>query len=148
MKWLLNLFWRDADLCIGGRANPYLKRWYLIPRNRWLNVYLHKFLRDDDDRALHDHPWHSVSLVLWGGYREIYKRGGSVLERDVTPGMVLYRPATFAHRVMLKGGVCWTLFLTGNRIREWGFHCPQGWRHWRQFTTGFNGEEIVRGCEP
>ncbi|SID67872.1 Protein of uncharacterised function (DUF550) [Mycobacteroides abscessus subsp. abscessus] len=48
---------------------PYLLRWYVIPRNRWLNIYLHKFLRDDDDRALHDHPWWFVSLMLWGQYK-------------------------------------------------------------------------------
>jgi hypothetical protein len=37
--------------------------------------------------------------------------------------------------------------LTGPRIREWGFWCPQGWRHWRAFTSGRNGETIGRGCE-
>lgn len=53
---LFRPFWRAPDFYIGGNANPYLLRWWVIPRNRFFNVYLHKFLRDDDDRALHDHP--------------------------------------------------------------------------------------------
>jgi hypothetical protein len=48
---------RRPDFIIGGADNPYLLRWWIIPRNRWCNVYLHKILRDDDPRALHDHPW-------------------------------------------------------------------------------------------
>ena len=37
----------------------YLSRWHIIPRNRYFNIYLHKFVGSDDDRALHDHPWRS-----------------------------------------------------------------------------------------
>lgn len=66
---------RKPDLCIGGEDSPYLKRWWLIPRNRFFNVYLHQFLKDDDDRALHDHPWWSVSFLLKGRLREITKKG-------------------------------------------------------------------------
>ncbi len=42
---------RKPDFIIGGPENPYLLRWYLIPQNRFFNVYLHKILRSDDDRA-------------------------------------------------------------------------------------------------
>lgn len=54
----------------GGPRRPYLTRWHIIPRNRWFNLYLHKFVHGDDDRALHDHPWVSASLLLEGRYRE------------------------------------------------------------------------------
>lgn len=47
---------RPPDVVIGGDASPYMRRWWVIPRNRRFNVYLHHFLRSDDDRALHDHP--------------------------------------------------------------------------------------------
>lgn len=62
---------RLPDFVIGGHANPYLLRWWLIPRNRVFNIYLHKFLRDDDDRALHDHPWFWCSIMLRGEYVEV-----------------------------------------------------------------------------
>jgi hypothetical protein len=67
--------------------------------------------------------------------------------------MVLRLPRT-AHRVELKVGVItgrsfpvWTLFITGPRVREWGFLCPQGWRHWKDFTAGAQGERVGRGCD-
>jgi hypothetical protein len=31
-------------------------------------------------------------------------------------------------------------------VREWGFHCPRRWVHWRQFTAGPNGETVGKGC--
>lgn len=62
---------REPDLFIGGRQNPYLIRWHLIPKNKLFNIYLHKFCRSDDDRALHDHPWmFNVSILLTGEYDE------------------------------------------------------------------------------
>lgn len=54
----------------GGPKRKYLVRWHMIPRNRFFNVYLHFFVHGDDDRALHDHPWRSWSLLLDGRYRE------------------------------------------------------------------------------
>ena len=35
-----------------------------------MNAYLHQFLRSDDDRANDGHPWHNVSTLLRGRYRE------------------------------------------------------------------------------
>ena len=51
--WLRKLITGVPHMVIGGAEDPYLLRWYLIPRNPFVNVYLHKFLRSDDDRALH-----------------------------------------------------------------------------------------------
>lgn len=134
---------REPDRFIGGRDDPYLLRWYLIPRNRWLNVYYHVFKRSDDDRALHDHPWVSVSLCLRGEATEIDAQGA----RIITAGQWRFRRAKYAHRMMLHAGECHTLFVTGPRVRDWGFWCPKGWRHWQEFTSGKNGETIGRGCD-
>src|SRR3546814_20880058 len=71
---------RAPSFVIGGEDNPYLRRWYIIPRNRWFNVYLHEFLRDDDDRALHDHPWVNLSILLRGQYVE-HTATGATLRR-------------------------------------------------------------------
>ena len=136
---------RDPDFVIGGQEQPYLRRWWLIPRNRFFNVYLHQFIRSDDDRALHDHPWWNVSILLRGRYRE-HRLG--LPPRDLRSGRIVFRRALAAHRVELTHGQCWTLFLTGPRIREWGFLCPQGWRHWREFTSGEHGQTIGKGCDP
>lgn len=139
---------RPPDIIIGGSDNPYLRRWYVIPRNRWCNIYLHHFMRSDDDRALHDHPWMNCSILLRGEYTEILPTiGGTTTSRVLKAGALAFRGPRAAHRVMLHDGPAWTLFMTGPRVREWGFWCQSGWRHWRDFTAGQRGELVGRGCE-
>lgn len=140
---------RAPDLVIGGADNPYLRRWYVIPRNRFFNVYLHQFLRSDDDRALHDHPWWNVSFLLTGEYVEHTIAAGGIHRRQRRRrGDFAFRLARRAHRIELTHGGVWTLFMTGPRLRPWGFHCPEsGWRHWEDFTAGKHGETIGRGCD-
>jgi hypothetical protein len=139
---------RSPDVVIGGHADPYLKRWWLLPRNRFFNIYLHRFLRSDDDRALHDHPWWNISVLLDGRYVEHTIDAGGVNRRvERRAGEWKFRPARAAHRIELVAGPCWTLFITGPRLREWGFHCPRGWVHWREFTNPADGGATVgRGC--
>lgn len=138
----------EPSAVIGGRDNPYLIRWYVIPRNRFLNVYLHEFRRSDDDRALHDHPWWSVSLSLNYAMEEVYRGwGGKERWRKVKPGSLVFRRARFAHRMIVRYPGALTLFITGPRLREWGFLCPQGWRHWREFVDARDSGAIGRGCD-
>jgi len=160
-KTLHGLFHRKPDFIVGAKDDPYLLRWHIIPRNRFFNIYLHQFLRDDDDRALHDHPWGSVSIILKGEYMEHLADGS---QRWADCGTIRFRRAKTAHRISLRwdftkevmreGGAqfarkpAWTLFITGRRVREWGFHCPQGWRHWRDFTNAADGGATIgRGCD-
>lgn len=133
---------RQPDFIIGEPEKPYLLRWWIIPRNRWFNVYLHMILRDDDDRALHDHPWWNISMILSGAYREVMPLR-TVLRKS---GSIVFRRPTAAHRLEVAKGPVWTLFITGPRVREWGFHCPQGWRHWEEFTASESTGQIGRGC--
>lgn len=133
-----------GDFIIGNSDNPYLIRWYIIPRNRWFNIYLHKFLKDDYDEALHDHPWYSLSFLLKGQYREITRNGVRIFKA----GSVIYREAEYAHRIeLIDNKTCWTLFLTGPEVREWGFLCPKGWRHWKEFVSLVeNNSKKGKGC--
>ena len=133
---------------IGGKDNPYLSRWYIIPRNNWFNIYLHKFTRSDDDRALHDHPWWNVSVILKGWYWEIISNNPELLIPRVR-GNIVFRKATQLHRIELpvEGYPVWTLFITGPRIREWGFQCPQGWIPWYEFVDPNNPDLPGRGCD-
>lgn len=150
-----------VGLDIGGSDDPYMRRRYMIPRNRFLNVYCHEVLRDDDDRALHDHPWCNLSILLCGGYREAVfvsrPEHGSPLPDvaliDRHAGQFIFRRAAAAHRLVLyrdRDGnpvPCWSIFITGPTVRSWGFWCPLGrWVHWRSFTAGPRGEVIGRGC--
>lgn len=152
---------RRVGLDIGGSQDPYMRRRYVIPRNRFFNIYFHEILRDDDDRALHDHPWWNLSIVLRGGYREavfiVQPEHGdplpNVIFRDRAAGQFVFRRASLAHRLVLyRDGEgqpipAYSLFITGANRRSWGFWCQFGrWVHWRYFTAGPNGETVGRGC--
>ena len=134
---------RKPDFQIGGKKRPYIDRWYVIPRNPLFNTYIHHMQRDDDDRALHDHPWWNLSIILSGGYFE--HMPDRVEWRGV--GQWVLRRASAAHRLALKDHVnSWSLFITGPRIREWGFWCKHGWVHWKDFTDPSDSGAIGPGC--
>ena len=164
---------RPPDVIIGGADAPYLRRWHVLPRNRVFNLYLHHFLRDDDDRALHDHPWAWCSLVLAGGYYEHTIAAGGIHRRRWRPaGSLAISGPRRAHRIELhklprpghgdmydndratntwvpRAVTCFTLFATGPTVRNWGFHCPQrGWVPWQNFTDPADPGIAGRGCEP
>ena len=136
---------RPPDFVIGRSDAPYLRRWWLVPRNRWCNVYLHQFLRSDDDRALHDHPWaFNVSVLLSGDYIEHTPAGSCRLTR----GAIKLRAGPAPHRIeLINDNHVWTLFVTGPKVREWGFLCPQGLIHWRKFTAPDAPGQVGRGCD-
>jgi len=143
---------RKPDFVIGDPDDPYLLRWWVIPRNRRFNIYLHCFCRSDDDRALHDHPWRNMSILLSGSYIEHMSGGVQKLRKPWRPWAFWRLPvrrAESAHRVeLIDGRRVWTLFVTGPVCREWGFHCPQGWRHHKEFISVVpGGNTIGRGCE-
>jgi hypothetical protein len=146
---------RKPDFIVGPASNPYMLRWHLARSRHMGGLYLHHFVRDDDDRALHDHPWPSASLTLAGAVQEIYAPRGADpsnklthVARLILPGQVTIRGARFAHRIVLRTDTATTLFLIGPETREWGFWCPQGWRRWQDYVLQRpDGNERGGGCE-
>ena len=141
---------RQPDFVIGGHEAPYLLRWWLIPRNPVFNIYVHQFLRSDEDRALHDHPWVNCSILLEGQYTEHEILAGGVHRATLRQaGDWRFRwTGRMAHRIELTHSICWTLFITGPRYRSWGFHCPKaGWVHWKLFTAQGDAGATGRGCD-
>lgn len=112
----------------------YLRRWYLI-RTPWFGIYLHKIMRPDHDRDLHDHPWNFVPIILWGGYDE--QLPGEEF-RLRTPGSMRLVRATDSHRIdtLINDKPAWTLCLVGRHQRDWGFHTEQGWVQWEDYIYG------------
>lgn len=145
---------RPPDFIIGHPGVPYLERWWIIPRNARFNIYLHHFLHSDEDRALHDHPWWNVSIVLRGAYIEHLRDGRALLRKPWrlwAPWRLVFRRPESAHRIELLTASAgpapvWSLFLTGPVLREWGFLCPTGWKHWKAFTKAGAPGEIGPGC--
>ena len=155
---------RAPDFTIRGtEEGDYLRRWFLTPWSKWdrtvppknwiealkrrlPNVYVHKFLRSDDDGALHDHPWWNVSVLLMGKYvEETVAEGGVHHRREYRAGDLKFRRATGAHRIEVEMP-CWTIFITGPAVRDWGFHCANGWRPWQQFVDARDRGKTGHGC--
>lgn len=170
-NWLIErTLRRDPDFVVHPQpdGDSYLNRWHLIPRNPVFNVYLHEFRRSDDDRALHDHPWANCSILLIGDYIEhSILPGGIRVATHRHAGDIVFRRARSAHRIQLltrrvvrtatdgtrtwvaREKPCFTLFLTGPRLRRWGFHCERtGWVAWQDFTDPATGGATTgKGCE-
>jgi hypothetical protein len=139
---------RPADFTAGEN---YLERWRLANYGSMPNAYIHRFRSDDEDGALHDHPYDNVSVILKGSYLEHFHtipfsvgNDGkyttySVLRRE---GGIIKRSADVAHRLsMINNEPVVTMFFTGTRYREWGFHCVSGWVHYNQFLTDNGGKD-------
>ena len=145
---------RKPDFIIGDPDDPYLLRWWIIPRNRFFNIYLHKFLRSDND-VPHDHPWWSLLIALWGYAEEEVFNSWECREKHIRWGNIVVRSPRHRHRMIIYEPF-WTLFITGPVVREWGFWCndvpipdARFWRfvHWKAFTKPEAKGQIGRGCD-
>lgn len=159
------------DFVIRPNGQDQTLRWFVIPKNRFFNIYLHKFVLSDEDRALHCHPWPNCSILIDGEYIEWtlaatrpYANNPKVFRETHRgyrrkEGFCYFRKAAAAHRVELLPVLnmyqmttgryypVTTIFITGPKIREWGFWCPKGWRHWRDFCDARDTGVIGRGCD-
>lgn len=179
---------RDPDFEIGPPGDRYLQRWIVFPwgvyergtapgtwwegfKRKLPNLYLHRFRHDDEDRALHDHPWPSVSWLLENSYSEVMfypimegriaaLRAAGQPRPTVTvfrpEGKVTFRRSFEAHRVVLdkrpgrlgrtENVEVITAFFTGFAVRGWGFHCPRGWMPWKLFVSDRDRGAVGAGC--
>lgn len=122
---------REPDEIIGER---YMQRWHSV-KTPFFSEYIHLYVGSDPTLWLHDHPWPSASLCLRGVLREIRQGpGGDGRSITIRPGTIALRSPGFSHRLELLTGPAITAFYTGPRVRQWGWHLEEGWRHWRQVS--------------
>ena len=119
---------RAPDQVIERVGRPYLERWWL-ERSADRAVYLHRWLGDDPDLGLHDHPADSASLCLAGQLAERWLPAGHLPDhlirtRRLASGAVCYRAAAHAHQMYIASEAApLTLFAFGPRAPDaaWGF---------------------------
>lgn len=123
---------------------PYLHRWYIF-ETPWVTMFVHKFERSDEDRALHDHPWSFLVIPIWRGYIEhaeiTLPRPSHLLPytcpiaRRVLPILgTRFRSSLYRHRVeLVKGKPAWSLFFHFKRTRIWGFWPTTGFMPWNKW---------------
>lgn len=126
------MIYREGD---SGEPENYLERFYILS-TPWLGIYLHRFWASDDD-GLHDHPWHSISILLDGVYfeeepeRQNVPYGSSIIyERRPLQPLFKVRSKYAAHRITVdeENPGAWSLFIRfGLKRRRWGFYRNRGW---------------------
>jgi hypothetical protein len=127
-------FLAKKKINVNNEGVPQMIR-YLIAQTPAFGLYVHKMLRPDGSRLIHDHPWRFRTLVLKGGYEEVYwsseypnlwlPHGGnpifpSAIRRPFRTHAI---PLTTAHTItrLLGDGPTWTVLLVGRKVKNWGF---------------------------
>lgn len=133
----------------GADTDVYLIRYYLV-QSKYLNVFIHIFLRSDRD-DLHDHPWNFCTYVVRGQYTEALARRNNVYNlmyttRNTKQFRFITRKAEDRHMVELdrsytvaeKDKAPMTVCITGRTRRDWGFikktaDGGQEWVFWKKY---------------
>jgi len=110
---------------LGYPECPYMKRWVFVFFG--YSIRVHHWIRSDDKRFFHCHPWNFLTIVLKGGYTDVspsldlFLDAQEPIRETLTAGMVKYRRAEHKHYVDVPVGGAWTLLLAGRKKRKWGF---------------------------
>lgn len=135
----------------------YMERYWLF-RTRWCSAKIHGIHTPDLDRAMHDHPWSFISLVLRGAYIETRPLdpympdffsigdfgdfGERCTEHYRGAGSVAFRRYSDRHRITLVATweeiPVWTLFITFPKRQAWGFYTPEGKTWWWVYESVHN----------
>ena len=116
---------------VGPLHDPIMYRYYVIPRNRFLNFYLH-YMRRSDVGDLHDHRMANITILLQGHYYEERFVSRPIAGQElpathksvVEPRRPLFRWASTPHRIVLGDDAkekVWSLFVGFPHVRNWGF---------------------------
>lgn len=154
--WLIRRAQRTPYFHIkGDDGSIYMYRWWLFnpyPTGNdgggrrwgdWLpSIRIHRIMREDRDRHMHDHPWNARTFILRGRYKELRRKvvEGERLDQ-VFEVLRIRRPGDTAslrfgeyHRItaVSPAGV-WTLFVTWRKRGTWGFLVGGRKVPWREY---------------
>ncbi len=130
-------FWRWTDV-----DSEYILRLHLI-KTPWCAVCLHWIRKPDAEVWLHDHPVSFLSIILRGKYAELRQTLDEHTPRYRVHGWFNFIRASDRdrHRIIFCRKNTLTLCFMGPKTREWGFHTPRGWIHWKQYYAKKRAEE-------
>lgn len=137
--WLISHAKRTPYFHLVKNGEVYMYRWWLFnpydneTRKRkypWIpfSVRVHRIMKPDDDRHLHDHPWNARTVILRGGYIEEVPDDSPRMFTDNR--QQFYRVAGDTHRLRpgqyhrithVTSRGAYTLFITGKNQPGWSF---------------------------
>lgn len=107
-----------------GRYGHLLFFRYKLWEFKLFKIRLHQMFNADPELMLHDHPWWYISIILSGGYGETSSNGFKYYHA----GSVLFRKASWKHRLSTVDRGTWTLVIHGKAKNKWGFFSLDGKR--------------------
>lgn len=149
-----DVYWAAADAWkhLNEIREPNMARTPLLPKNNKFNVFRHVYTHGElGVPSLHDHPWWSMSILLYGEVEEVvfdceqkdldairtrglkaYMKHGIdgflnntmeiPVKKTISVPRVIVRPPGYTHSLLLKSEKAATLFITGPRVQNWGFY--------------------------
>lgn len=136
--WLIRRAQRTPYFHLVKRDEVYMYRWWLFnpydhdTRRRkypWIpfSIRVHRIMKPDDDRHLHDHPWNARTVILRGGYIEevpaTMPDGAPARKRNprLAGSTNRIRPGQYHRITYVTFRGAYTLFITGKNQSGWGF---------------------------
>lgn len=123
-------------------GNVHLIRYKLI-NTPFGGIYIHRFMRPDMDRHMHDHPWNFATFILNGSYTELFDPLPNLYGMSPGPTYKRYwRKLSFhrmhtnqAHMVTKISNYTplITLVFVGPKKDDWGFYTLNGWVQWEKY---------------
>lgn len=114
----------------------YITRLHLL-KTPWFALMVHFINGPDPEPDMHDHPVSFLSLILRGGYKERRQIGLRIYRHKVR--WFNFIRATDVHQIIRVSPHTITFCFVGPKVREWGFHTPQGWVYWRDYNAKYQG---------
>jgi hypothetical protein len=115
---LFQIRWKEG---LGHQECPYMYRW--IWNLGLFSIRVHKWIRSDDKRHFHNHPWNFLTFVIKGSYTDVSLNtsNGEVTWDKLKRFSIRYRPASHMHYVDVPKEGAWTIMITGPKAQKWGF---------------------------
>jgi len=154
VKWLIARAKKTPYSHIYKDGDVYMERYWLFNpypvnevererwRSKWPSVRLHKIMRPDRDRHMHDHPWDARTIILQGWYREerLERRYHFLGYQSKIVRAYRYAGETATlkfgeyHKItdVPDEGV-WTMFITWKYMGTWGFMVDGQKVQWRKY---------------
>ena len=99
---------------LGEEECPYVYRW--IFNFYFFSIRIHKWIRSDDKRFMHDHPWWFIAMVIRGSNTDV-----SNTRELMKPFRPRYRSSSHKHYVDVPKSGCISILLTGKPMRKFRF---------------------------
>lgn len=96
----------------------YLHRWTFFESKKF-HFRIHHILSEDKTPFLHNHPFSYLSIIISGGYEEVYEKNGKLIKKKNKKFSWIWRSHKTFHRITNVKPNTKTLFFTLKSPMDW-----------------------------